>query len=84
MKELKNLLNENKDLPPAQFPVNPLASQNVTCALYNGMIHAYIPFAIRGAIWYQGEANYRDGMRYVDKTKFRWGCGTKQRANNLC
>ena len=41
----------------------------IPTALYNGMIHAYIPFAIRGAIWYQGEANYRDGMRYVDKTK---------------
>ena len=25
--------------------------------LYNGMIHPLIPFAIRGAIWYQGEAN---------------------------
>jgi sialate O-acetylesterase len=24
---------------------------------YNGMIHALIPFAIRGAIWYQGESN---------------------------
>ncbi|MCF7817599.1 MAG: hypothetical protein K9M54_06935 [Kiritimatiellales bacterium] len=38
-------------------------------ALYNGMIHAHIPFAIRGAIWYQGEANHREGMLYVDKTK---------------
>ena len=25
--------------------------------LYNGMIHPLIPFAIRGAIWYQGESN---------------------------
>ncbi|MCX5658701.1 MAG: hypothetical protein NTW19_03140 [Planctomycetota bacterium] len=24
---------------------------------YNGLIHPIIPFAIRGAIWYQGEAN---------------------------
>ncbi len=25
--------------------------------LYNAMIHPLVPFAIRGAIWYQGEAN---------------------------
>ncbi|MGE4488368.1 MAG: sialate O-acetylesterase [Kiritimatiellales bacterium] len=38
-------------------------------ALYNGMLAAHIPFAIRGAIWYQGEANHGEGMLYVDKTK---------------
>jgi len=25
--------------------------------LYNGMIHPYVPYALRGFIWYQGEAN---------------------------
>ena len=25
--------------------------------LYNGMIHPLLPYAIRGALWYQGEAN---------------------------
>lgn len=38
-------------------------------AIYNGMFAAHIPFAIRGAIWYQGENNRWDGMRYVDKTR---------------
>ncbi len=38
-------------------------------ALYNGMIAPIVPFAIRGAIWYQGEASRRDGMAYVDKTR---------------
>ncbi len=37
--------------------------------IYNGMLHAHIPYAIRGAIWYQGEANRSDGMLYVDKTR---------------
>jgi sialate O-acetylesterase len=39
--------------------------------LYNGMIHPLVPFGIRGAIWYQGEANNlaRDGMRYLPKMK---------------
>jgi sialate O-acetylesterase len=25
--------------------------------LYNGMIHPFVPYGIKGAIWYQGEAN---------------------------
>lgn len=38
-------------------------------ALYNGMIHPLAPFAIRGAIWYQGESNMGDDMRYADRMK---------------
>lgn len=34
-------------------------------ALYNGMIHPLIPFAIRGAIWYQGESNAPDPALYA-------------------
>jgi sialate O-acetylesterase len=37
-------------------------------AMYNAMIHANVPFAIKGAIWYQGESNRHDLMLYVDKT----------------
>lgn len=37
--------------------------------LYNGMIHPLVPFAIRGAIWYQGESNLSDGMLYHEKMK---------------
>ena len=46
-------------LPPHEL-------QNAT-ALYNGMIYPLEPFALRGAIWYQGEANMGDGMRYADR-----------------
>jgi sialate O-acetylesterase len=38
-------------------------------ALYNGMIHPLHPFAIRGAIWYQGESNLGDGKLYTDRMK---------------
>jgi sialate O-acetylesterase len=38
-------------------------------ALYNGMIHPLLPFAIRGAIWYQGESNNGEGMLYYEKKK---------------
>ena len=40
--------------------------QNAT-ALYNGMIHPLEPFGVRGAIWYQGESNLGDGLRYADR-----------------
>ncbi|MCF7818391.1 MAG: hypothetical protein K9M54_10970 [Kiritimatiellales bacterium] len=55
--------------PPA-FPADLILSgnQQIPTKLYNGMLHAHIPFAIRGAIWYQGESNHREGL-YVDKTK---------------
>ena len=31
--------------------------KNTPSGLYNGMINPLVPYAIRGAIWYQGEAN---------------------------
>ncbi|MDR0522284.1 MAG: sialate O-acetylesterase, partial [Planctomycetaceae bacterium] len=37
--------------------------------LYNAMIHPMLPFAIKGVIWYQGEANLGDGMMYAEKMK---------------
>ena len=45
--------------PPAGYP---------TC-LFNGMIAPVIPYAIRGVIWYQGEANGDEGLSYFYKTK---------------
>ncbi|MGY8671652.1 MAG: sialate O-acetylesterase, partial [Verrucomicrobiia bacterium] len=35
-------------------------------ALYNGMISPLLPYAIRGAIWYQGESNNGEGMLYYE------------------
>jgi sialate O-acetylesterase len=38
-------------------------------ALYNGMIHPLVPYALRGALWYQGESNNGEGMLYHEKMK---------------
>lgn len=43
--------------------LKPLAQGNSSC-LYNGMIAPLIPYAIRGAIWYQGESNIGAAYRY--------------------
>ncbi len=37
---------------------------NNPTALYNGMIHPLVPFAVRGAIWYQGESNADRAEQY--------------------
>jgi sialate O-acetylesterase len=53
--------------PEQGFPDNPYDSPQAPTTLYNGMIHALTPFAIRGAIWYQGENNRNDGLFYEAK-----------------
>lgn len=42
---------------PPQTPVDPKLHQNYPANLYNGMIAPIIPYAFRGAVWYQGESN---------------------------
>jgi sialate O-acetylesterase len=37
---------------------------NVVTVLYNGMIAPLLPFAIKGAIWYQGESNADRAYQY--------------------
>lgn len=55
---------------------------NHPAVLYNGMIAPLVPYAIRGAIWYQGESNAREAYRYEKRltnmiTNWRrdWGQG---------
>jgi sialate O-acetylesterase len=40
-----------------QPPEEPRARAGSPAALYNGMIAPLVPYALRGAIWYQGESN---------------------------
>lgn len=53
------------------FPADLLAPHDVqnATALYNGMIRPLCPFAIRGAIWYQGESNLGEGRTYTERMK---------------
>ena len=63
-------------------PRPPQNLQNQPTTLFNAMIAPLLPFAIRGAIWYQGESNA--GRAYQYRTLFpamiqdwrdRWGLG---------
>jgi sialate O-acetylesterase len=43
--------------PPRPGPLrDPVQDQHEPTVLFNGMVHPVIPYAIRGAIWYQGES----------------------------
>jgi len=66
----RSSLESGERLPQSPWwPRHPLESQSEPTGIYNGMIHPLIPFAIRGAIWYQGESNVHthDRMSYLDK-----------------
>lgn len=40
--------------------------QSTPVGSYNAMIHPFVPYAIRGVIWYQGETNVGGHVRYRD------------------
>ncbi|HWA27476.1 MAG TPA: sialate O-acetylesterase [Lacunisphaera sp.] len=46
--------------PPAEVG----GTSGTPTVLYNGMIAPLLPYAIRGVIWYQGEANANQAQRY--------------------
>ncbi|MCB1208151.1 MAG: hypothetical protein KDK97_02430 [Verrucomicrobiales bacterium] len=74
--------NERGRLPkrPAP-PKRPLLTEGVAGVLYDAMIHPFVGYTIKGAIWYQGEGNAKVGAIPYDKTlplmitdwRKRWG-----------
>ncbi len=56
------------DLPTPPLPPEPLVHPGdrptSPTVLFNGMIHPLAPYAIRGAIWYQGESNTSEPQAY--------------------
>lgn len=59
---------ERGDYPPGA-PSMPTRSHQSPTMIYNGMIHPLVPYAMRGAIWYQGESNGGEHMSYFHKTR---------------
>jgi sialate O-acetylesterase len=48
----------------APFPIPRVGHYKTISALYNGMIAPLMPFGIKGALWYQGEANGPFWLQY--------------------
>ncbi|WP_217647043.1 sialate O-acetylesterase [Planctomicrobium piriforme] len=74
----------NASPPSPAFPesLKAPATHSDATGLYNGMIHPFVGWPIRGAIWYQGETNSGDGMRYrakmealIEGWRKVWGIG---------
>ncbi|MDO5554083.1 MAG: sialate O-acetylesterase [Planctomycetia bacterium] len=72
--EFRPVLEQAKDekVPP----------QQKACHLYNGMLHPLMPLAIRGVIWYQGEADASHASEYekmfpvlIQNWREAWGQG---------
>lgn len=49
-----------------EMPVNTATEPNYPTFLYNAMIHPLTDYTIRGAIWYQGEANVARADQYAE------------------
>lgn len=49
---------------PPTAPPSPEGNQNNETTLFNAMLHPLIPYAIKGAIWYQGESNAKQAKLY--------------------
>ena len=45
--------------------VNPKRVHQEPCLLYNGQVHALVPYTIKGMLWYQGETNRGRPEQYV-------------------
>ncbi|WP_133576759.1 sialate O-acetylesterase [Pedobacter metabolipauper] len=58
----------NKGLDLKDIAAAPVSNEgpNRATVLYNAMINPYIQFAIRGAIWYQGESNADRASQYKE------------------
>lgn len=70
---------ENKDKPKAErkrvprrprAPRAPYRVETNPTVLYNGMIHPFVGYTMRGAIWYQGEANCRANLAPIYQEMF--------------
>jgi sialate O-acetylesterase len=70
----------NGFLKRPKLPMN--FSKDTPTSLFNGMINPLIPFTIKGAIWYQGENNVGNPMKYeklfpvlIDSWRKDFQCG---------
>lgn len=54
-------------MPVLPDELKPPGQLQAATALFNGMIHPLCPYTIAGVIWYQGESNLNEGVKYGDR-----------------
>ncbi len=69
-----------KSFDPAKDKEDPNKTPHYPAVLFNQMIAPLVPYAIRGAIWYQGESNQKRAQQYqellptmINDWRTRWG-----------
>ncbi|AKQ46167.1 hypothetical protein TH63_11840 [Rufibacter radiotolerans] len=81
---LKPFPGLQKQIPAAASTetVDPKKEERKPAVLYNAMVAPLLPYAIKGVIWYQGEANANRGKEYrrlfpalITDWRARWGQG---------
>lgn len=65
----KNAVQQATPAFPQELIANQKPNQQHPTVLFNGMMAGLVPFAIKGAIWYQGCSNVGEGMLYLEKTQ---------------
>ena len=85
-KEAEKLRAEGKRVPRKPgHPLGPLGPNHLwsPVKLFNGMIAPVIPYAIKGAIWYQGESNVERAFQYrslfpamIKSWRYSWNQGS--------
>ncbi|MHB1001127.1 MAG: sialate O-acetylesterase [Armatimonadota bacterium] len=79
----REVLDANPDFQPVfQLTFPPELQRLRPCGAYNGMVHPLEPYAVRGTIWYQGEANTHESALYrtlfpsmIKAWRSAWGQG---------
>lgn len=67
--ETKEAIENNSIVIQMPENMHPLTNSGRPTSLYNAMIYPIVPYALRGALWYQGESNMPEGMMYHEKMK---------------
>lgn len=73
---------EGKNIPRAPRSPDPVRDQHNASVLWNGMVKPIVPYAMRGALWYQGESNSPSAKIYqqimetlIADWRKQWGQG---------
>ena len=81
-KRMQQAVAAGRPIPNWPHPGHPLLGQHRPGNLFNSRVAPLLPFAIRGAIWYQGESNADRAQQYrqlfplmIESWRAAWGQG---------